>query len=124
MPPATIADAAGRAAYRIVQEGLTNARKHAPGTEVRIEFGAVDGLTVVISNRLVAAAEAALPGTGLGLIGLRERVELLGGRLSYGASDAAFRLAAWLPLAHLTRLMAKLDVANRTQVAVLLHAAE
>lgn len=99
LPSATIPDAVGRTAYRIVQEGLTNARKHAPGREVRVEFVAEDGLTVVVSNQLVAPAAAALPGTGLGLIGLRERVELLGGRLSYGASDRAFRLSVWLPLA-------------------------
>lgn len=98
LPRTTIPAAAGRTAYRIVQEGLTNARKHAPGREVRIEFAVEDGLTVVVSNQLVTSRQPALPGTGLGLMGLRERVELLGGRLSYGPSDGGFRLAAWLPL--------------------------
>ncbi|MFI5697666.1 sensor histidine kinase [Kribbella sp. NPDC051586] len=99
LPETTIPEAAGRTVYRVVQEGLTNARKHAPGRPVRIGFAADDGLTVVVSNELVQSTDAGVPGSGLGLIGLRERVELLGGRLSYGPSNGVFRLAAWLPLA-------------------------
>ncbi|MGY4772783.1 sensor histidine kinase [Kribbella sp. CWNU-51] len=99
LPDATIPEAAGRTAYRVVQEGLTNARKHAPGAPVRIEFSCADGLMVVVSNKLVRPGESAVPGAGLGLLGLRERVDLLGGRLGYGTSDGVFRLTAWLPLA-------------------------
>ncbi|WP_329003070.1 histidine kinase [Kribbella sp. NBC_00709] len=99
LPETTIPEAAGRTAYRVVQEGLTNARKHAPGRPVRIEFATDDGLTVVVSNELARSTEAAVPGSGLGLIGLRERVELLGGRLRYGPASGTFRLTAWLPLA-------------------------
>ncbi len=98
--------AIGRAAYRIVQEGLTNARKHAPGAAVRVRV-AVAGpqLAVSVVNRApvaVAAPGAAggpLPGAGAGLIGLRERVELAGGRLSHGPDAAGdFVLEATLPL--------------------------
>jgi len=99
LPSATIPDATGRTAYRVVQEGLTNARKHAPGTPVRIEFTADEGLTVVVSNKLCGSGGSVVPGSGLGLLGLRERVDLLGGRLSYETSDGVFRLTAWLPLA-------------------------
>jgi len=99
LPSATIPEATGRTAYRVVQEGLTNARKHAPGAAVRIEFSCDDGFMVVVSNKLARSGESAVPGAGLGLLGLRERVDLLGGRLAYGTSDGAFRLSAWLPLA-------------------------
>ncbi|MEV5965103.1 histidine kinase [Kribbella sp. NPDC051952] len=99
LPSATIPEATGRTAYRVVQEGLTNARKHAPGRVVRIEFDAAEELTVVISNELAISSGLAVPGAGLGLLGLRERLDLLGGRLSYGQADGMFRLIAWLPLA-------------------------
>ncbi|WP_405061775.1 histidine kinase [Kribbella sp. NBC_01505] len=98
LPDATISEATGRTAYRVVQEGLTNARKHAPGRTVDVSFEVSDGLIIVVSNE-VTAASAAVPGTGLGLLGLRERLDLLGGRLDYGLLDGAFRLTAWLPLA-------------------------
>jgi signal transduction histidine kinase len=91
----------GRHVYRIVQEGLTNARKHAPGAHVRVT---VDGtpaneLTVEVHNGLSPAVTATpRPGAGAGLIGLRERVALVGGRLEHGrTSDGGFRLQAWLP---------------------------
>jgi signal transduction histidine kinase len=99
LPSATIPEATGRTAYRVVQEGLTNARKHAPGRMVRIEFNAAEELTVVISNELARGSGLAVPGAGLGLLGLRERVDLLGGRLSYVRANGVFRLTAWLPLA-------------------------
>ncbi|WP_033340490.1 sensor histidine kinase [Catenuloplanes japonicus] len=89
---------AGRHAYRIVQEGLTNARKHAPGTRVRVTVtgGPVDGLTVEVTNP--ASVTAGLPGAGAGLIGLGERVGLVGGRIGHGWTESGeFRLEAWLP---------------------------
>jgi signal transduction histidine kinase len=89
---------AGRHAYRIVQEGLTNARKHAPGARVRVTVagGPADGLTVEVSNP--AAVAGGLPGAGAGLIGLGERVDLVGGRIEHGwAESGEFRLRAWLP---------------------------
>lgn len=88
----------GRNAYRIAQEGLTNARKHAAAAPVDIVVagGPGDGLTVEIGN-LVTAGHA-IPGSGAGLIGLTERAELMGGRLGYGRGlDGRFLLSAWLP---------------------------
>jgi signal transduction histidine kinase len=88
----------GRHAYRIVQEALTNARKHAPGAPVRVAVsgGAEQGLVVEVDNPLVAGA--GIPGAGAGLIGLRERVLLAGGRLEHGpTAEGGFRLRAWLP---------------------------
>ncbi|WP_235017596.1 sensor histidine kinase [Thermomonospora echinospora] len=103
-PPAVPARV-GRHAYRIVQEGLTNARKHAPGTHVRVTVEAVpgEGLTVEVANPLPVGGSPAgptvLPGAGAGLIGLRERVGIVGGRLEHGRTPQGdFRLRAWLPL--------------------------
>ncbi|ROT31680.1 sensor histidine kinase [Micromonospora sp. HM5-17] len=92
----------GRGAYRIVQEGLTNARKHAPGTVVTVSARgrAGLGLTVEVRNRWPVGrpAEPNLPGTGTGLVGLAERTALLGGWLEHGRTETGdFRLAAWLP---------------------------
>jgi Signal transduction histidine kinase len=94
--------AVGRTAYRIVQEGLTNARKHAPGAAVTLTVQAPDGdLRVEIRSLApVAVASASpLPGAGgTGLIGLAERVTLVGGELESGVDPAgAFVLRARLP---------------------------
>ena len=89
----------GRHAYRIVQEALTNARKHAPGARVRVAVTghSEQGLVVEVGNSLRTAGSA-LPGSGTGLVGLRERVQLAGGRLDHGpTSTGEFRLRAWLP---------------------------
>lgn len=88
-----------RSAYRIVQEGLTNARKHANGSRVSVNVrgGAGAGLTVEIRNPWPADA-ADIPGAGAGLIGLTERASLAGGRLEHGPTESGdFRLWAWLP---------------------------
>jgi signal transduction histidine kinase len=94
--------AAGRTAYRIAQEGLTNARKHAPGAAVTLTVDAPEGdLRVEIRSLAAVAAAAAappLPGAGTGLIGLTERVTLAGGELESGLDPAgAFVLRARLP---------------------------
>jgi signal transduction histidine kinase len=94
--------AVGRTAYRIAQEGLTNARKHAPGAAVTLTVGATDGSLDVEVRSLapvaVAAPGSALPGAGTGLIGLAERVSLAGGELEHGVDpDGAFVLRARLP---------------------------
>ncbi|MEU7901731.1 histidine kinase [Actinoplanes sp. NPDC049118] len=92
---------AGRTAYRIVQEGLTNARKHAPGTAVRVtvEGAAGAGLTIDVRNPApVGRPGLAIPGAGTGLVGLVERATLAGGRLAHGpTADGEFALRAWLP---------------------------
>jgi signal transduction histidine kinase len=97
--PDAVPSGLGRTVYRVVQEGLTNVRKHAPGAAVRIAVSGRPGagLDVSVASRLVPAAADAVPGTGTGLIGLTERVELAGGRLDYGAGHGEFVLRAWLP---------------------------
>jgi signal transduction histidine kinase len=98
--PAAVPATIGRGAYRVVREGLTNARKHAHGAEVtvRVHGAPGDGLTVEIGNACPAAAGAGrLPGGGTGIVGLAERVSLAGGRLVHGRSAGRFRLEAWLP---------------------------
>ena len=91
----------GRTAYRVVQEGLTNARKHAPAAAVDVSVTAPNGsLLVEVRSRPSTSAPATLPGAGTGLIGLAERVSLAGGELSHGRdADGDFRLCATLPWA-------------------------
>jgi signal transduction histidine kinase len=92
----------GRTAYRVVQEGLTNARKHAPDTTVVVEVAGTvgDGLTIeVLTPAPVGVATTPqIPGTGTGLVGLAERTELSSGRLEHGpTAEGGFVLRAWLP---------------------------
>jgi signal transduction histidine kinase len=89
----------GRTAYRVVQEGLTNARKHAPGRPVRVLLAGKPGgrLVVEIANP-VGPADPVINGSGTGLIGLTERVRLAGGEIDHTISaDGEFVLRAWLP---------------------------
>ena len=96
-----VPEAVGRNALRIVQEALTNARKHAPSAPVdlRVEGAPGEGLEVDVRNPApVVAGTSDIPGAGVGLVGLAERAELAGGRLEHGLEpDGAFRLQAWLP---------------------------
>jgi signal transduction histidine kinase len=99
---AAVPEVVGRNAYRIVQEGLTNARKHAAGAvvDVRIAGRAGDGLTVSVRNPFPVGGGRAseIPGTGTGIVGLAERAGLAGGRLEHGrVADGDFELKAWLP---------------------------
>src|SRR5919107_396214 len=91
----------GRNAYRIVQEGLTNARKHARDTAVHVSVSGRpgDGLEIEVRNPLaVGRRNGDIPGAGAGLIGLAERVELAGGRLEHGITPMSeYRLWEWLP---------------------------
>lgn len=88
-----------RAAYRVTQEALTNATKHAPGAPVRIVVGARGtGLLVEVTNDRPAAPGSALPGSGYGLVGMRERVELAGGTVHTGpTADGGYRVQASFP---------------------------
>ena len=95
---AAVPDAAGRAAFRVVQEALTNATRHAPGASVEVRIAVGDAIVIQVSNTKAPAVESGA-GAGLGLVGLDERVRLLGGLLSHGpTADGGFRLSARLPL--------------------------
>ncbi|MEU5553682.1 histidine kinase [Micromonospora sp. NPDC047793] len=102
-PDRAMSTSASRTAYRVVQEGLTNARKHAAGIEVRVRLAGTpdDELYVELCNRLADRATA-IPGAGAGLVGLAERVVLAGGRSRHGvrpdqSGALLFRLEVWLP---------------------------
>lgn len=87
-----------RAAYRILQESLTNAVKHAPGSRVRVR---VDARHDVLDIEVVddgGAARAHLPGSGVGLIGIRERALALHGTFEAGPTRAGFRVHVTLPI--------------------------
>ncbi|MFC7878272.1 sensor histidine kinase [Isoptericola sp. NPDC057391] len=108
-PPAAVATAV----FRVVQESLTNARRHAPGAAVRVTVATAPGevrVRVVDDGTAPGAAAPEAVGTGTGLVGLRERATLLGGTLvagpdagtaggSVGGSVGArgFAVEAWLP---------------------------
>jgi signal transduction histidine kinase len=89
-----------RLAYRIVQEGLTNAMKHAPGSDVRLRISASGELLEIDLQNSGGEAPTSLAGTGsgLGLRGLRERLEALGGSLEAAPAEGGWRLHAGIPL--------------------------
>lgn len=99
---------AGRTCYRIVQEGLTNAAKHAPGSRIHVtvEGEAGDTLSVRIWNSraggdLRGTGAVQVPESGFGLLGLAERVSLAGGQLEHGATPTGEHLlTAQLPWPH------------------------
>jgi signal transduction histidine kinase len=92
--------ATGLTVYRITQEALTNAVKHAPGAP------AVVTLTVGPAEVRLAVDSAGAPGTGsgLGMISIRERAESVGGRCQAGPGGSGWLVAATLPLAASRRL--------------------
>src|SRR4051794_21784407 len=92
-------EALGRDAFRVVQEALTNVAKHARGTAttVRVSGGPGEGLAISVRNRLpVGVPAAAIPGSGLGLLGLQERVSLAGGTITSGPASGEFVVEARL----------------------------
>ncbi|WST79705.1 histidine kinase [Streptomyces sp. NBC_01136] len=96
---AAVPASVGRTAYRIAQEGLTNARKHAPGAEVTVCVSGApgDGLSVSVRNPAPPGDVPHVPGSGQGLIGLTERATLAGGRLEHGPDEGGgFAVRAWL----------------------------
>ncbi|MGW4527262.1 sensor histidine kinase [Amycolatopsis sp. NPDC004378] len=94
-PLPAVPDQVGRAVYRVVQESLTNAGKHAPHAAVDVRLAVSgDRLAVEVTNRLTPHGSA-VPGAGYGLVGMRERVELAGGDLRTGPTgDGRFRVLA------------------------------
>ncbi|UZN04229.1 sensor histidine kinase [Cellulomonas sp. S1-8] len=88
--------------YRVVQEALTNARKHAPGTPVQVRMHGSPGERVgveVINPMPEHPPSAPLPTSGWGLTGLSERLRLTGGGLDVQRRDGTFVVQAWLPWA-------------------------
>ncbi|MBK8729723.1 MAG: two-component sensor histidine kinase [Tetrasphaera sp.] len=86
-------------AFRIVQESLSNVLRHAGPVPVSVSVTvAGDALVVEVRNASSAPGPRRLPGTGLGLIGLRERVQALDGTLVHGPDGSGFRVTATLPL--------------------------
>jgi signal transduction histidine kinase len=92
----------GEAALRVIQEALTNIRKHAPGSAVTVELTVGDAtLELTVENRVLVSVtrpSLAASGGGYGLRGMRERAAELGGTLSAGPIDDGWRVALRLPL--------------------------
>ncbi|MET0865670.1 MAG: histidine kinase [Nakamurella sp.] len=95
----------GRTVYRVVQEALTNVHKHARGAATEVSVSSAGALVrVTVTNQRPVSAGTLLPGSGAGLIGLRERVALVGGSMTAGPTDAGgWRVDARLPLGPETR---------------------
>jgi signal transduction histidine kinase len=94
--------ASGLAAYRVVQESLSNAVKHAPGAPVRLSVHVSDReIRVDVVNPVVTGAPRS-DGGGNGLCGMRERAELLGGSVRTSNGDGSWSVAACIPWAEST----------------------
>jgi signal transduction histidine kinase len=96
--PRELSSEASLAIYRTAQEALTNVRKHAAAerVEVMLTWGTVD-VTLCVSDHGAGAPVTIGAGGGYGLSGMRERAELLGGRLSAAPAEDGFRVELWLP---------------------------
>ncbi len=97
-----VSDNVARAVYRLIQESLTNAAKHAAGAEVHVSIRA-QSHDLLVAVRNGPGERTALPGAGVGLIGMRERVELAGGRLEAAPRADGFVVEARFPLETETR---------------------
>ena len=95
--PRALPPEAGLALYRAAQEALTNARKHAPGAPAEVSLAFRSGETVVTVHNEAAAPPTAAPGSGFGLQGMRERLELAGGSLAASAADGGWTVEATVP---------------------------
>ena len=96
----TLAQTSSRTAFRILQEALTNARKHAPGQPVQIRLAGAPGERLLLEarNPVPVTVPHGAPGAGLGLVGVAERAQLLGGSLEHGVdADGRFAVRVWLP---------------------------
>jgi signal transduction histidine kinase len=98
-PPARLSDGVSLAAYRIVQESLTNARRHAPGTPVSVQLNYDTGLLrIAVHNPGISMpnSNGAKP-AGVGIIGMKERATALGGTVDTGTENGRFHVHAELP---------------------------
>lgn len=98
-PPALPADAQ-LAVYRVLQEALTNALRHAPGAPVTVLLHWRTGLLDLRVDNPLPASPVASGGTGHGILGMTERVHLLGGHLTAAPGRGCWRLRADVPLPH------------------------
>lgn len=94
--PRRLGAAADQAAYRILQEALTNAARHGGGS-ARIELAFGDSAVELTVTNLVRQDRSPRPGGGHGLIGMRERATILGGTLDAERANGAFRVSARIP---------------------------
>ncbi|MCZ0975485.1 histidine kinase [Streptomyces albulus] len=91
---------AGLTVRRVAQEALTNVRKHAPGAQIRVRLVYADdnvGLVVRDRGGRGKPGELGQSGSGYGLLGMRERAELLGGTLESGPDEEGFVVRLWVP---------------------------
>ncbi|MFE0626009.1 sensor histidine kinase [Streptomyces sp. NPDC058864] len=95
----TMDPATSRAAYRILQEALTNHRKHAPDGPLRLSLtgGAREGLTITARNPVRQEHPERPGGSGQGLVGMDERAALAGGRMRRTLGATGFSVEIWLP---------------------------
>lgn len=92
----------GHAAYRIVQEAISNVRRHAPGATLHLDVrgGPADGITIRCTNWLVPQSAPTSTGGGNGLTGMSERAHLVGGTFLGGVTpEGSFAITAWMPWA-------------------------
>lgn len=86
------------AAYRVVQEALTNATRYAAGSNVEVDVDGRDGLRIRVRDHGTTGRSPVVPGSGHGLVGMRERVGATGGSLVYGpARPTGFEVQAQWP---------------------------
>jgi signal transduction histidine kinase len=96
--PADLSPPVQRAVFRFVQEALTNARKHAAGSDVVVHASVVRHEVVAeVRNGRSPRPPTTLPGSGLGIVGLRERAELLGGSVTVGEDELEFVITMRVP---------------------------
>ncbi|MFE9468684.1 sensor histidine kinase [Streptomyces virginiae] len=103
------------ALYRITQEALSNCLRHAPGAHVHLRLTHTDdALELDITNTASTTPAPPSPGSGHGLLGMRERTTMLGGHLTAGPDDTGgYRVSAHIPLSE--RLSAHRDDAMHTE---------
>jgi signal transduction histidine kinase len=98
--PASCDPDVAHACYRLVQESISNVRRHAPGATLWVDVrgGPETGLTMRAVNWLVPGVPPASVGGGHGLAGMSERAALVGGTFQAGATaERSFAIVAWLP---------------------------
>jgi signal transduction histidine kinase len=94
--PALLSSEAGLAVYRTAQEALTNVRRHARATSVTVRLRwRADGAELTVEDE--GDPKEWTVKSGYGLLGIRERAELLGGRLDAGPVEHGFRVRLWVP---------------------------